>query len=98
MDVIRRSLVTSLEIGAFFLQFLNSWNLNKSNYDIRDLPQVSAPVVSVQTFLYRSFLDVSNFKMLEGFCITVKLTKIYIKKGLGLGYILKTNGIWNDAT
>lgn len=48
MDIVRRSLITSFEIGAFFLQFMNSWNIKNINYDVRDLPQVPAPLVRVQ--------------------------------------------------
>lgn len=45
MDILRGSLITSFEIGAFFLQFMNSWNLKNLNYDLKDLPQVPAPLV-----------------------------------------------------
>lgn len=51
MDMVTKTLRTSLEIGAFFLQFLHTWNLTKFNYDMRDLPQVPAPMVRMKTIL-----------------------------------------------
>lgn len=54
IDVVRNSIVTSLEVGAFFLQFMNSWNIKKLNYDMRDLPNVSAPTVSLINYFMNS--------------------------------------------
>ncbi|XP_072394885.1 peroxisome assembly protein 12 [Diabrotica undecimpunctata] len=41
--LIRNGVSTTLEVGAFFLQFLQMWNSQKSNFNVTDLPSVPAP-------------------------------------------------------
>ncbi|XP_057668896.1 peroxisome assembly protein 12 [Diorhabda carinulata] len=43
--IIRNGISTTLEVGAFFLQFLQVWNSQKSNYNMTDLPNVPAPML-----------------------------------------------------
>ena len=40
---------TSLEIGAFFVQFLQAWHNDLSSYNVLSLPTVPPPPVSDDT-------------------------------------------------
>lgn len=42
-SLLRNGITTTLEVGAFFLQFLQTWNSHKSNYNMTDLPIVPSP-------------------------------------------------------
>lgn len=44
-NFIGNTLISLLEIGAFFTQFLQAWNAKKSSYDIKALPTTSPPLV-----------------------------------------------------
>ncbi|KAG5881703.1 hypothetical protein JTB14_006561 [Gonioctena quinquepunctata] len=51
LGLIRNAIATSLEVGAFLLQFLNTWNAQKSNYNMTDLPTATIPSVSIPVYL-----------------------------------------------
>ncbi|XP_023029936.1 peroxisomal biogenesis factor 12 isoform X2 [Leptinotarsa decemlineata] len=51
--LIRNAVATSLEVGAFFLQFLQAWNTQKSNYNVTDLPNAIAPMIDNKAKSYQ---------------------------------------------
>nr|CAH7746480.1 unnamed protein product [Callosobruchus chinensis] len=48
----KSAIATTLEIGAFFLQFLQTWSAQKSNYSITNLPKVPPPPLDVSAEKY----------------------------------------------
>ncbi|CAG9854788.1 unnamed protein product [Phyllotreta striolata] len=51
--LVRNAISTTLEVGAFFLQFLHTWNSQKSNYNVTDLPNVPPPDLDSKSKKYR---------------------------------------------
>ncbi|XP_018562005.1 peroxisome assembly protein 12 [Anoplophora glabripennis] len=52
--LVKNALTTFLEVTAFFLQFLQSWNTHKSNFNFTDLPLVPPPPVDNKAKNYRN--------------------------------------------
>ncbi|CAG9818722.1 unnamed protein product [Phaedon cochleariae] len=51
--LIRNAVATSLQVGAFFLQFLQTWNAQKSNHNMTDLPNIKSPLIDTKSVAYR---------------------------------------------
>lgn len=47
LNILKNAIMSSFEIGAFFLQFLQAWSTHQSNYSVTALPTVKAPMVSL---------------------------------------------------
>lgn len=52
--LIQRGFTRSLELGAFFLQFINWWNQENFNVNLLSLPVPPAPTVSILLFLLKN--------------------------------------------
>ncbi|CAH0548690.1 unnamed protein product [Brassicogethes aeneus] len=53
VGLFKNSVVTALEVTAFFLQFLQTWNSEKSNYKMTDLPVVPPPPPDCKSKQYK---------------------------------------------
>ncbi|KAJ8953642.1 hypothetical protein NQ314_007249 [Rhamnusium bicolor] len=51
--LVRNAATTFLEATAFFLQFLHTWNAQKSNYSMTDLPNVPPPPLDNRAKTYQ---------------------------------------------
>ncbi|KAJ8956382.1 hypothetical protein NQ318_015120 [Aromia moschata] len=51
--LVKNAVTTFLEVTAFFLQFLNTWNAQRSNFSITDLPAVAPPQLDGKAKIYQ---------------------------------------------
>jgi len=45
-SLVRSAVSTVLETTAFFMQFLQTWSVQKPDFNLTDLPKVQPPIVS----------------------------------------------------
>ena len=46
LNILKNAITSTFEVGAFFLQFVEAWSAQQSNFSMTALPTVKAPMVT----------------------------------------------------